>query len=180
LIVINLFSGPGIGKSTVASGLFYHAKRQGTNVELVTEYAKDMVWEERTNILKDQLYMLAKQNRRLSRLEGRVDYVITDSPLLLCAYYAVKGYYPSFAAIVREVFDSYANINLILDPAASHSYSPIGRTQTTEEAIQVDIELKNMITNDESLDVRFITADDRPEAIWRIIKEEELHAVGKR
>lgn len=45
--VINLFGGPGIGKSTLAAGLFEHMKIAGFNVELVNEYAKDMVWEQR-------------------------------------------------------------------------------------------------------------------------------------
>jgi adenylate kinase family enzyme len=63
--VINLFGGPGSGKSTLAAGLFERMKIQGLSVELVTEYAKDMVWERRGNILDDQLYILAKQHRRL-------------------------------------------------------------------------------------------------------------------
>lgn len=53
--VINLFGGPGSGKSTLAAGLFERMKIQGLSVELVTEYAKDMVWERRGNILDDQL-----------------------------------------------------------------------------------------------------------------------------
>jgi ATP:corrinoid adenosyltransferase len=65
--VINIFAGPCAGKSTTAAGLFYLMKVSGYNVELVTEYAKDMTWEGRHNILGDQLYILAKQNRRLER-----------------------------------------------------------------------------------------------------------------
>jgi hypothetical protein len=39
-VVVNLFGGPGTGKSTTASGVFYHLKRDNRNVELVQEYAK--------------------------------------------------------------------------------------------------------------------------------------------
>ena len=36
--VINLFGGPGAGKSTIASGLFYHMKIAGYNVEMTGEW----------------------------------------------------------------------------------------------------------------------------------------------
>ena len=49
------------------------------NVELVTEYAKELTWEKRYDILNDQLYVLSKQNRKLIRLKDQVDWIITDS-----------------------------------------------------------------------------------------------------
>ena len=49
--VINLYGGPGCGKSTVSSGLFYKMKSEGYCVEYVSEYAKDLTYEERYNIL---------------------------------------------------------------------------------------------------------------------------------
>lgn len=81
--VINLLSGPGAGKSTTAAGLFYQMKLKGINVELITEYAKDMTWEERYNTLSNQLYIFAKQYSRQLRVKNKVDYIVTDSPLLL-------------------------------------------------------------------------------------------------
>ena len=45
--VINLFGGPGCGKSTTAADLFARMKLRGLSVELVTEYAKDVVWDEK-------------------------------------------------------------------------------------------------------------------------------------
>ena len=41
LKVINLYGGPGTGKSTTAAALFALIKREGYNVELVTEFAID-------------------------------------------------------------------------------------------------------------------------------------------
>jgi ATP:corrinoid adenosyltransferase len=52
--VINLWAGPGAGKSTTASGLFYLMKTADMQVELVTEYAKDMTWEGRHEVLQDR------------------------------------------------------------------------------------------------------------------------------
>ena len=86
--VLNIWGGPGIGKSTTAAGLFYEMKKLGLNVELVQEYAKDAVWEKRHNILDDQIYIFAKQQRRIARLaEHNIDWVITDSPIPLGLVY---------------------------------------------------------------------------------------------
>ena len=109
--VINLFGGPGAGKSTTAAGLFYEMKVRDIKCELVTEYAKDMTYEKRTNILSDQLYILAKQNRKLIRLVGEVDYIITDSPLLIGLMYVPVNYYAQFSSLVHEIFGSYNNTN---------------------------------------------------------------------
>ena len=62
----------------------------GVNTELVTEFAKDLTWEERKDALKNQLYVSGNQAFRLSRLNGKVDVVITDSPLPLGLFYLPK------------------------------------------------------------------------------------------
>lgn len=134
--VINLFAGPGAGKSTTAAGLFYLMKLERMNVELVTEYAKDMTWEKRHNILADQLYIFAKQHRRVSRLCGAIDYVVTDSPLLLCMLYHNQDYPQVFDQLVMEFWNDYENINFVLERAKP--YSAVGRSQSEEQARHID------------------------------------------
>ena len=94
LKVINLFAGPGAGKSTTRAGLFYLMKQNRYNVEETTEYAKDLTRDKDVSILSDQLYILAKQNRKLNRLQGKVDYALTDAPLLLNVHYTPIDYLP--------------------------------------------------------------------------------------
>lgn len=143
--VLNLFAGPCAGKSTVAADLFSRLKRRGVNVELVTEYAKDVVWEGRHNILKDQLYVVAKQNRRLERLRGKVDIVITDSPLLLCAVYSEMSPHPAhFKPLVKDLWDSYDNLSVFVERPGG--YDKTGRTQgSIEEAKDIDHRIKSML-----------------------------------
>ena len=143
--VINLFGGPGAGKSTTAAGLFVELKHRDIKCELVTEYAKDMTYEKRHAILADQLYMLAKQNRRVSRLNGVVDYIITDSPLIIGLMYTPIDYYSAFAPLVWEVFDSYRNINFYLN--RKKAYQTYGRNQTETEARQIDIDMVTLLIN---------------------------------
>ena len=80
MIVINFFGGPNSGKSTQAAGLFHKMKIEGYSIEHVNEYAKMCVWENRMEILEDQLYVMAKQNRRVKRLKGKVDFCVTPRP----------------------------------------------------------------------------------------------------
>jgi len=133
LKVINIFGGPGTGKSTTAAGLFFEMKKMGLNVELVTEYAKDAVWEKRYDLLDDQIYIFAKQHRRISRLIGHgIDWVITDSPIPLGLVYLREGTLgQSFPDLVMEVFGTYSNRNFLLQ--RQWKYNPVGRNQKDEE-----------------------------------------------
>jgi hypothetical protein len=148
--IINLFSGPGAGKSTTAAGLFYHMKCMGLETELVQEYAKDMVWEQRHNILEDQIYIFAKQQRRIARLKNHgLDWVITDSPIPLgLVYTRPEDLTAPFSQLVMQVFNSYENHNFLL--TRNVQYNPNGRNQkTVHEAEQVDDKLQLMLTQNQ-------------------------------
>ncbi|MBI2900133.1 MAG: AAA family ATPase [Planctomycetes bacterium] len=141
--VINLFAGPGAGKSTTAAGLFHLMKLEGMNVELVTEYAKEMTWEKRNNILTDELYIFAKQHRRVRRLMGEVEYVVTDSPILLCIYYRKDDYSETFDKLVLELWNRYENLNFFVERAKP--YVAVGRSQSEDEARAVDGGVKALL-----------------------------------
>lgn len=168
--VINLAGGPGSGKSSIAADLFALMKWNNINVELVTEFAKDLTWEQRHATLKDQLYLLAKQNRRLDRLQGQVDYVITDSPLLLVLAYQPIGYHSSFEPFVREVWASYNNINFALNRVKP--YHSIGRNQNESEARILDEKIRILFKDDI---VHMVNGDkDAKEKIFGIIQDRQL------
>jgi hypothetical protein len=141
--VINLFGGAGIGKSTIAARTFSELKMLGKEVELVQEYAKEMVWENRQPILDEQLYVFAKQYRRMSRLIGKVEYIITDSPITLGIIYTNEDYFRNLKPLILEAHGSFNNINIMLDRTAT--YNPHGRQQTEEEAIAIDNRLREML-----------------------------------
>jgi hypothetical protein len=138
--VINLFAEPSAGKSTTAAGLFFLMKHKGYEVELIEEYAKQCVWQNRRHTLNDQLYITAKQNHKLEVLRGKVDFVITDSPLLLGLVYSRHTKrLASFPQLVKEAFDSYDNLNILLTRAKP--YKQMGRIQTEQEAQVVRAQL---------------------------------------
>lgn len=133
MVVINLFGASGAGKSTGAAYIFSKLKMLGYNAELITEFAKDKVWEENTEVFKNQLYILGKQSFKQSRVRDKVEIIITDSPLMLSAFYntdPVLG--DNFTKTVVDVFNSYDNINFFVNRVKP--YNPIGRHQTEEES----------------------------------------------
>lgn len=146
MIVINLFGAPGAGKSTGAARIFSNLKAAGINAELVTEFAKDKVWEESKAVFQDQLYILAKQNFRLSRLNDKVDVAITDSPIILSAFYKDKHEFKNFKPFIFELFESYDNINFFVNRVKP--YNPVGRFQTEEESDEISSSLKSMLLDE--------------------------------
>ena len=62
--IINLFGEPGVGKSALAAYIFYRLKVLGYNCELVTEFAKDMVYEKNENALSNQSYIFGQQMQK--------------------------------------------------------------------------------------------------------------------
>jgi hypothetical protein len=142
-IVINLFAGPGCGKSTTAASIFALLKLHGVNAELVTEFAKDLTWENRKYTLENQLYILAKQYHRMWRLKDQVTVTITDSPILLSLIYG--GQKPGYIQkTILHYFNEFNNVNYFLK--RNKKYNPNGRNQTEYEARQLDsIILKTLL-----------------------------------
>lgn len=137
-VVINLFGGPGSGKSTTMARLFSDLKQMGYNCEMVTEFAKDLVYENRMDTMKDELYIFAKQNHRLFRVKDKVDIIITDRPLLLtCIYDGLYGFNDKdLHQLVRSTFNRYNNVNILLKPV-DVDYKTEGRLQDKEESDEI-------------------------------------------
>ena len=144
MVVINLFGAPGAGKSTGAAYIFSQLKMLGVNAELVTEFAKDKVWENNTEVLSNQTYVFGKQHFRISRCADKVDVIVTDSPLLLSAIYNKSELLgEDFNNLVAKIFKSYESINYFIE--RSKPYNPVGRLQTEQESDDIASEIKAML-----------------------------------
>lgn len=141
-LIVNLYAGPGTGKSTSAAWLFSKLKQAGVNAELVTEYAKDKVWEESHKVLHNQIYVFGKQHHRLKRLLGKVDVVITDSPIMMGVVYDVENN-QHLRSLVYFEYSKMNNLNFFL--RRSKEYNPLGRNQNEVEAIEMDHKIKEHI-----------------------------------
>lgn len=164
--IINLYGGPGAGKSTSAAYIYYLLKSTGHNVELVREYVKDWAWEKRIISTYDQIYLMGKQVRRESLLYGKVDWIVTDSPVLMNVYYAHRYCPPDFATGIKAATlafyrqandDNHKHIHLMLQ--RNKPYKSEGRYQTESEAKEVDIGLVDLLT-DLNIDFKTSSPDE--------------------
>lgn len=143
-IVVNLFGVPGSGKSTGAAYIFAMLKMAGVNAELITEFAKDKVWEENKTAIESQTYLFGKQSYRMFRCANKVEVIVTDSPLPLSILYNTDAALTeSFNQTVMDVFNSYENANYLLKRVKP--YNPSGRLQTEHEADELESPLKNLL-----------------------------------
>jgi predicted ATPase len=144
-LIINLVAGPGTGKSTTMAGVFYKLKSLGIDCEMVTEFAKELVWENRSDTMKDELYIFAKQAHRIFRVNGQVDVIITDRPLILTVLYNNRYGEKSkeLDALVASTFEKYNNLNYFLE--RTKDYNPNGRNQTEDEANEISEGLKEVM-----------------------------------
>lgn len=146
-LYINLYGSPGTGKTTTMAGVFHALKNKGVNCEMVSEFAKDLVWEERHKTFQNEIYIFAKQHQRLFRLKGKVDIVITDRPLLLtCVYNDMYGQnqFTMLNNLVREQYTNFRNVDILLN--RTKSYNPVGRNQTEEESDVIARYIKDMLS----------------------------------
>lgn len=148
LTVVNFFSGPGVGKSTCSAELFSLMKRNKYKVELVHEFAKDLVWESADHMFGEQDYIFAHQHRFIRRLTRHdIDYAIVDSSLLLGLMYLPDDFPVSFATFVLDVFNSYDNINIFLKRNSDIEYVQTGRNENEQQAKAKDVETFEFLMN---------------------------------
>lgn len=135
-VVIELYAGPGAGKSTLAAGLFSLMKTKGYRVELVTELAKDITYEKAYGLLQNQFYVAVNQEHRQWRLRGQVDWIITDSPLPLGLAYCGDRDRALLQVITKGLRKRYVNLPILVKRAKT--YQQYGRSQTENEARAID------------------------------------------
>ena len=152
-IIINIAGGPGTGKTTVAAKVFSQLKAMGYDVENVSEFAKELVWEGRSEAFNDRLYMHGEQNHRLMQMNGKLDYIITDSPLFLTSVYNSyylkdkfpKSYNDMIDLATIETFKLYNNRVYLLERETS--YNVVGRRENQNEANDIDKGIREYLIN---------------------------------
>ena len=172
-LIINVLGGPGVGKTTIASDLFVRFKRKELDVEIVSEFAKELVWEKRNEAFDDRLYMHAEQNHRLMMMNGNLDYIITDSPLILTSVYNhfyledkhTKEYNKMIDDVTLQTFNSYNNITFLIERETG--YDTNGRRESLDEAKAID---ERIIKYLEDNNIKYIKIKDRENAVDEIIK----------
>ena len=147
--VINIIGGPGIVKTTISALLFANLKIKGYICEYVQEFAKKLVWLKDYDTLNNQFFVSREQYTLLKQIDGQVDFLITDGPLIHGIYYNKynKDNNSNIDKVEKFVINSinkFNNINIVLD-RVDRCYEKEGRIQTEQEAKDIDVILKHIL-----------------------------------
>ena len=140
-LCVNLFGGAGIRKSTIACTVHGLCKIHGITSEYTGEYAKDMAWEGRLELKVNQMKVFGEQHHRQWRLDGQVDVIISDSPLLLSSVYRTSD--TLMDALIMQEYNKYDNMNFYLKRQSN--YIRRGKKETKNQAIKIDQKIFYML-----------------------------------
>lgn len=170
---VNLYGGPGAGKSTIAHKLIVIFKENGINAELVPEHIKPQAYKNiPVKTLSEQLALQMKQHESEQVwFDAGIDVLVCESPILLNVFYghllfkqiskefckdrqsktlATSGILEDLVAY-RTAFTMY-DIHEEMYPCLDYylarddaMYSTEGRFQTLEQAKEIDTKLKQFM-----------------------------------
>ena len=167
LIVVNLYAPPGTGKSTGAAYIFSRLKMMGINAELITEFAKDKVWERNATALANQLFVFANQYYRIYICERDVDIVVVDSPLLLSTIYSNdREIIKPMKEIIDIIEKKYVVLNYFLNRVKR--YNPKGRVHSEKESDDLKEIILSVLKDN---NIKYKTVDGDTTGYEEIIKD---------
>jgi adenylate kinase family enzyme len=183
-VVINLIGGSGLGKSTTAALIFGEMKLQGLHCELVREYVKEWAWAGRKIEAGDQKIIFENQYARENLYYNKLDYIVTDSPLLLGPMY--EKFYTGEDPTAELVFDGMKSaekegvtyVNFFLK--RNKAFDPRGRYETEEQAKEVDAFMEKYLT-EKSIPFHTINTNDKErvtEIINKVLKKDANTSVS--
>lgn len=145
-LIVNLFGGPAAGKTTCAWEIASKLKKQRVVTEYVSEYAKELVWDEQYDILDGseahQRHIFEVQTHRVERLLGKVDVVVTDATLLNSLVYG-KEVPPAFRNEIIDNFVRFNNFNLFIQRSAY--FEQEGRVHNLEQSLSLDEKIVDIL-----------------------------------
>lgn len=148
--LINLFGTSSVGKSSLMTDLYTTLKIKGYSVEMCPEIVKQWVWESHIPNKYEQFFLMGEEIRQQSRLFGKVEYVISDSPVWQNSFY---NWYLNMNDYLSEPSEHYSRMaekdgviirNYML--YRNKPYEAKGRYQTEEESDKIAEALNNYLS----------------------------------
>ena len=147
--VINFVAGPSSGKSTMAALLFAELKTMHLRAEYVQEVAKFLIYQEKFEELNNQYNVSMSQYNLLKSIDGQVQFICIDSPLILGLYYN-KNYESNICnvekveKIILDKMSEFDNIYIFLE-RNDFPYETSGRVHSFDESVKIDQDLKLLL-----------------------------------
>ncbi len=118
--------------------------------EYVQEYAKTLVWQNRLDELANQYNVTMEQYKMINSVNGKVEYICLDSPLLLGIYY--NRYHPDNVSNVEKTekmildkIKEFDNIYIFIERNKEFPYEIEGRIHNEKESDDISIKLKEIL-----------------------------------
>lgn len=167
-LILNLFGGPGIGKTTLAARIFAELKARNIEAACPEEYAKIAIWQGRSYVLDNQLILLGRTWDTITSLADKVDVIILDSPVLLCSHYAGHAEPEHFHQTVLDYHRRHERMNILLKRAPGMDYSTSGRRETSQQAIAIDAQIQELLAGSNE---SFIDVQTGSDGVFRLIQQ---------
>lgn len=137
-IKVLLYGGPSVGKSSISALVFGKLKLKGFNAEIVSEYAKELAWQDKNiSDLFSQIDIFIHQLKKEKAIMGKVDFLVSDSPLMLNAFYS-KDKFP--LKIAKEnITNNEFHFWLTRD---KFKFEEFGRVHNHQESIKIEKDMK--------------------------------------
>ena len=170
---INFISGPGNGKTTMSAYLFVKLKLKRYVCEYIPEYAKTLVWKRDFETLDNQYIVTKTQYELMKQINGTVDFIITDGPLLHGLYYNRHNKnntsnIDKTEEFILKCYSGFNNINIYLE-RGTFEYETQGRIQNEEESKEIDVILKHMLKASKIPFKSFVSGIDNIDAIMNYV-----------
>lgn len=150
--IINLWGGPGSGKTTLAYYLAYRFKQAGFRAELVGEAAREIIYDRNPGVtaaqlIDNQLLITGLQAERVKRLERHgIEVAISDSPLRMGLLYVQEHDMRWALQSAIEAFNKdFQHQYNVLVQRTRGKYDKESRAQTESEAIKLDKKIEALI-----------------------------------
>lgn len=151
--VINIIGGPGCDKSLFSAAIVLRLSLAGKRVETIPDYAKTLVWQRNTEVLKNQYFIAQRQYEMLELIDGQVHFGVTECSLPQLLFYN-ENYAENICDVAKtreQILEWYRqsdNINILVR-RGDKPYVHTGRFQTEEEARAVDVGLRNILQREQ-------------------------------
>ena len=106
--------------------------------------ATELVYDEAFNVMNDQIYLFGEQWHRTFRMLGKVDFIITDSPLLMNIVYD-KQNDEDFMKFINSRIHKLKSLDFFIN--RSDAFSEVGRIHNLEQSKEVDKTIKELAKN---------------------------------
>jgi len=164
--LVNLFAGPGAGKSGIAAGITYELKRRHIQCNNPYEFPKNLAWDKNYPAIKDQLYVFANQHRGIAQAYGKVDFIVIDSPILFSTIYhsyytegyPAEFYGQSFHDLVVDLHNKYDSVNILLERGETN-HNEGERFQDLKQSLEIDALCKTILDK-HSIDYHTMKVND--------------------